>query len=120
MAPDTSTQIQAAFLVPAHWRGFAVDLYWTQIAAGTGDMQLVPTRSEVVEGALLTAGDEAGRTLPYTMPGVQQQVVVSNIFPRLSNTALGINHVRISRFGSSGAVTGPTAAFLGMVLRRLL
>lgn len=114
----TNQQIQCSFMVPPHWGAFAIDLYWTQTAAGTGNVILTPTRSQVVATGSLTAGDEGLPAGTFACPG-QNVLAVTRIGKRLRATPGAINHLRIARSASAGGDTGPTIGVNGISLTRL-
>lgn len=121
MSSTVNSQIVVTFSPPSNWKIFAADLYWLQTGAGTGNVVFTATRSQVASGVDLNTGDEASPTSGvFAMPGTTQTLVVTELFPELTNTPGAINHIRVPRLATNGGDTGPDAGILGIRLRRLM
>lgn len=115
IATGTNQQIQCAYAVPHHWRAFAIDLYWTQSAAGTASATMVIDTSQVQSGELLTSGDVNLVSGSIALPGTVNQMAVTNCTQRLPRKVGALNHIRIGRASDGGA----TCDVLGVMLRRV-
>jgi hypothetical protein len=115
IATATNQQIQCTYAVPHHWRAFAIDMCWTQSAAGTASATMSITTSQVASGEALTSGDVALVSGSLAQSGTINLLSVTNVTPRLAKKVGALNHIRIGRASDGGA----TCDVLGVMLRRV-
>ena len=114
----STEQVNCTAFIPAGWRRFQVDMLWSNLGPGSGDVRWSLGYSVRTAGDLLTAGDVFFTTSTDTAPA-QDVLAIKTWTSSAVTTGSGVYHFRLSRLGADAADTlGNDATFLGLRLRR--
>jgi len=107
--------------VPSSWLSFAVDLYWINTAASSGDVQFAATHNEWSNGGNVTTGETAETTVTTAATANTTTMKVSTVVPTRTVSGLGTGALRISRRGGDAGDTlnAVDVGMVGLMFRRL-
>lgn len=112
-------QVTAEYLVPDWWTHYDIDLYYTNVGAGSGGVVFEAYRSAVIDGGNLTSGDVLTHQATNTAPAQNVVKVVTLNASPLTNTSTAVQHLRFARSGAAGGDTlANDVDILGFLLRR--
>jgi hypothetical protein len=100
---SSQEQISGWFILPTGWATFHVDLYWSNFAAGSGNVVWQPTYSVVADTVSLSAGDVTGTKTTVAAPA-QDVLKVTRIMTSIT-AAVGVWHIRLPRVAADGGDT---------------
>lgn len=115
----TTEQVNATAVIPPGWRRFHVEVLWSNLGPGAGDVRWSLGYSARVAGELLSAGDVFPPAVTLTAPAADALAVSTFTGTAVTAKAGALYHFRISRTGADAADTlANDASFLGLRLRR--
>lgn len=111
-------EIATSFTTPPWWKTAAVDLYWSNPAAGTGNAVFSAVSANHTNGNSLTTGETTAPSVTIAVP-TQNTLKVTRVAASISVTN-PLPFLRLSRVGNNGSDTLTNdAAILGVALVRL-